>query len=318
MTSPTQRFSPWARMTRAQRENLNGHLLTAPTLLVILAIVIVPFLAVIVFAFADLRLVDIPYMNLGNIEWTLDNIIGAMESKAFWGALGTTIAYATLTTLGAIVCGLAIALAIRRPFRGRGVVRALLLVPYVLPVIAAATIWRTMLNPQYGLINAFGLEFLGWDRPIGFLNTSTYEVFGVSIPLTLLTVVAFEVWKTTPLTFLFITARLQSIPGDIEEAAALDGASSRKILTQIVAPQLRAVVLLLILLRFIWSFQSFNDIYLLTGGAGGTQVMAVKVYTELITRADIGSAASYGLLMSVILAVLLVFYVLLSRRKETL
>jgi len=305
-------------MTRAQRESANGILLTAPSLAVILVIVIVPFLAVIIFAFADLRLIDIPHMTLGNIDWTFDNMRRARESDQFWGALSTTVAYATLTTIGSIGAGVIVALAMRRPFRGRGLIRALLLVPYVLPVIAAATIWRTMLNTQYGVINAIGVEYLGWDGPIGFLNTTSRDVLGVPVPLTLLTVVAFEIWKSAPLAFLFITARLQSVPGDIEEAAALDGATGRQKFTQILLPQLRSVILLLSLLRFIWSFQNFNDIYLLTGGAGGTQVMAIKVYTELITRANIGSAASYGLLMSLILAVLLVIYFVVSKRREEL
>ncbi|WP_308798086.1 carbohydrate ABC transporter permease [Agromyces silvae] len=316
MTSVSPRTSLWSRLSRGQRENLNGYLLSGPSLLVVMLVVIVPFLAVIVFAFADIRLIDIPTLSLWDIEWTLDNFTAAMSSGAFWGALWTTIVYATFTTLGAIVVGLSVALAMRRPFRGRGLVRALLLVPYVLPVIAAATIWRTMLNPQYGVVNAFGMEFLGWERPISFLSTTTGEIAGIPVPVALTTVIVFEIWKTAPLAFLFITARLQSIPSDIEEAAALDGANSRQILTKMIMPQLRNVILLLLLLRFIWSFQSFNDIYLLTGGAGGTQVMAVKVYTELITRANIGSAAAYGLLMSVILAALLVVYVLVSRRKE--
>lgn len=310
------KVSRWGRLRRSQRETANGWLLTTPSLFAIMFVVIIPFLAVVVFAFANIRLIDIPRMSLGNIDWTLDNLRRALNSPSFWSALGTTVTYALATTVGAIICGLAMALALRRPFRGRGFVRAALLIPYVLPVIAAATIWRTMLNQQYGFINAFGMEYLGWDRPIAFLNTANMELWGINVPLSLTVVIIFEIWKTAPLAFLFITARLQSIPKELEEAAAIDGANGRQTLLRIVMPQLRAVVLLLILLRFIWSFQSFNDIYLLTGGAGGTQVMAVRVYHELITRADIGSASAYGLLMTVILTVLLGIYVFLSRRKE--
>jgi multiple sugar transport system permease protein len=318
VSSITTRFSLWARLTRTQRENFNGYILSAPSMIMITLVVVIPFVAVVVFAFADIRLIDIPQLSPLNIDWTVGNFSRAMDSSAFWGALRTTLAYATFTTLGAIVVGLVLALAMRAPFRGRGLVRALLLVPYVLPVIAAATIWRTMFNTQYGIVNAWGMEYLGWDRPIGFLSTTSMDVAGVSVPVALTAVILFEIWKTAPLAFLFITARLQSIPFELEEAAALDGASSRQILTSIIAPQLRAVILLLLLLRFIWSFQSFNDIYLLTGGAGGTQVMAVKVYNELITRADIGSAAAYGILMSLILTVLLIGYVFVVRRKEAM
>lgn len=313
------RHSPrWGRLSRSQRETTNGWILTAPSLLAITGVVLLPFLAVVVFAFANIRLIDIPRISLSTIEWTWGNLERALNSPTFWSSLNTTFIYALGTTIGAIVCGIALALALRRPFWGRGFVRAAVLIPYVLPVIAAATLWRTMLNQQYGFINAFGRQYLGWERPIAFLNTASTDVWGVPVPLTLIVVIAFEVWKTTPLAFLFITARLQSMPKELEEAASIDGAKSRQILFQIILPQLRAVVLLLILLRFIWSFQSFNDIYLLTGGAGGTQVMAVRVYHELITRANIGSASAYGILMSVILTVLLVAYVFVTRRKEAM
>ncbi|OYO06382.1 carbohydrate ABC transporter permease [Enemella evansiae] len=302
----------------ARRVSRQGQLLTAPTLLVITFASIIPLILVFVFAFSKVRLVDIPRLGTRPIQWTLENFERAFANPTFWDALGTTLLYATLTMIGSVGTGLLLALALRRPFKGRGVIRALLLVPYVLPVIAAVTIWKTMLNTQYGIVNAIGTTFLGWGAPIGFLNTSSIDVFGVPIPLSLLVVVLFEIWTSAPLSFLFITARLQSIPAELEEAAAIDGASHWQTLWQITLPQLRGVVLLLCLLRFIWTFQSFNEVYLLTEGAGGTQVMALRVYTELVTRANIGSAAAYGLLMSAVLVVLLAGYVMLLRRKEEL
>jgi multiple sugar transport system permease protein len=309
----------WGRpRSRSQRDNRNGLLLTAPTFVVILLASILPLALVVVFAFSEIRLVDIPKLGTEPIEWSLENFQRALGNPAFWRALGTTVLYASLTMIGSVGLGLVLALALRRPFRGRGLVRALVLVPYVLPVIAAVTIWQTMLNPQYGVVNAFGREVLGWESSIGFLNTSTTEIWGIPIPLSLLVVVAFEIWTSAPLSFLFITARLQGVSPSIEEAAALDGANGFQITGRIVMPQLKGVILLLCLLRFIWTFQSFSEIYLLTEGAGGTQVMALKVYTELVTRADIGSAAAYGLLMSVVLISLLAVYVALSRRKVDL
>ncbi|MCP2635482.1 sugar ABC transporter permease [Microbacterium sp. HD4P20] len=306
----------WGRpLSRSQRDNRNGLLLTTPTLVVVVLASIIPLILVVVFAFSEIRLVDIPRLGTEPVEWTLDNFRRALNNPSFWQALGTTLLYASLTMIGSVGVGLALALALRRPFRGRGIVRALLLVPYVLPIIAAVTIWQTMLNPQYGLVNSFGREFLGWEQSIGFLNTTTAYVWGIPIPLSLLVVVVFEIWASAPLSFLFITARLQGVSPSIEEAAALDGANGAQILGRIVMPQLKGVILLLCLLRFIWTFQSFSEVYLLTEGAGGTQVMALKVYTELVTRADIGSAAAYGLLMSVVLVSLLAVYVALSRRR---
>ncbi|MDR5699234.1 carbohydrate ABC transporter permease [Agromyces aerolatus] len=315
MSSAAIRSRRGRALTRSRRDNRNGLLLTAPTFLVITLASLIPLVLVVVFAFSEIRLVDIPQLGTEPIDWSLDNFRRALSNPSFWQALGTTLLYASLTMVGSVGIGLVLALALRRPFRGRGVVRALLLVPYVLPIIAAVTIWQTMLNPQYGLVNAVGRQFLGWEQPVGFLNTATTEVWGIPIPLSLLVVVVFEIWTSAPLSFLFITARLQGVSPSIEEAAALDGANGAQILTRIVMPQLKGVILLLCLLRFIWTFQSFSEVYLLTEGAGGTQVMALKVYTELVTRADIGSAAAYGLLMSVVLITLLAVYVVLSRRK---
>ncbi|PRY00953.1 carbohydrate ABC transporter permease [Allonocardiopsis opalescens] len=302
---------------RARQEDIQGRLLVSPTVVVVGLVVLLPFLAVVVLAFQDLRLIDIPRITPADLEVTFDNFATVLSSAGFWTALRTTVVYATATTLGAIVAGVAVALALRRPFPGRGLVRGLVLVPYVLPVVAAATIWRTSLDTQYGVVNAFGRQVLGWEAPLAFLSSAGHEIGGVTVPLALTTVIAFEIWKTFPLAFLFVTARLQAVPGDLEEAASIDGASALQRFWYIVLPQLRGVVALLIVLRFLWSFQSFNDIYLLTGGAGGTEVLAVRVYEELITRANIGTASALGLVMTVLLSVLLVLYVRMARKEQS-
>ncbi len=312
------RMARGSRLSRGQRANLHGYLLSAPSYLTITLVILIPFCAVVVFAFAEFRLIDVSQMSLGTIDWSLANMSGALQSGRFWSALGTTVAYAVFTTIGVIVGGVMVALAMRKPFRGQHVVRALFLVPYVLPVIAAATIWRTMLNPQYGIINAFGTSVLGWEAPIAFLTTRSAEIGSLSIPVALTMVILFEIWKSAPFTFLFVTARLQNVPAELEDAAAIDGANARQRLTHIVLPQLRTVVMVLVLLRFIWSFQNFNDIYLLTQGAGGTEVMAVQVFKQLTVRADVGSAAAYGLCMTAILVVFGIAWALANRRKEAL
>ncbi|HLV56910.1 MAG TPA: sugar ABC transporter permease [Actinotalea caeni] len=316
--APTVRTARGSRLSRGQRANLHGYLLSAPSYLAIAVVILIPFFAVVVFAFADFRLIDIPRLSLDTIDWTLDNVRGALGSTAFWSALSTTLLYAAFTTVGVIAGGVIVALAMRKPFRGQSVVRALFLVPYVLPVIAAATIWRTMLNPQYGIVNAFGTQVLGWSSPIAFLTTKSAQIGGLTIPVALIVVILFEIWKSAPFTFLFVTARLQNVPAELEDAAAIDGANAGQRLAHIVLPQLRTVVMVLVLLRFIWSFQNFNDIYLLTQGAGGTEVMAVKVFKELTVRADVGSAAAYGLWMTAILLVFGVLWALANRRKEAM
>ncbi|ASU84751.1 sugar ABC transporter permease [Nocardiopsis gilva YIM 90087] len=302
--------------TRREREELHGRLLVAPTLLVVGAVVLFPFLAGFVLSLQDMRLIDIRFFSPADLEITFDNFDRVLSSAGFWAAARTTVVYATVTTVGSLLAGLVVALALRRPFRGRGAVRGLLLVPYVLPVVAATTIWTTLLNPQYGAVNEIGRRVLGWSAPINFLTTYDIDIGGLPVPVALSVVIAFEVWKSFPLAFLFITARLQAVPRDLEEAAVVDGASPTQVFRHVLLPQLTGVLALLGLLRFIWSFQNFTDVYLLTGGAGGTEVVAVRVYEELVTRANIGTASALGVLMTLALAGLLVLYLRMVRKGQ--
>jgi multiple sugar transport system permease protein len=303
-------------ISRRQREARDGLALVLPTLLVVGFVVAFPFLRSILFAFQDIRLIDIPTLPWWSLEPTMENFEKVLGAAGFWEAVRTTAIYATASTLGTVGFGLVLSLALRRGFRGRGLIRVLLLVPYVLPLVAATTVWDSMLNPQFGIVNEFGLRFLGWDAPVNFLSTTSQDVAGITVPVALTTVIAFELWKTTPLAFLFITARLQTISSDLEEAARIDGASPLQSFRYVVLPELKGVLLLMGFLRFIWSFQNFNDIYLLTGGAGGTEVVAIQVYNELIRDSDVGTASALGLLMTGALVVFLALYVVANRRVE--
>jgi multiple sugar transport system permease protein len=303
-------------LTRPQREARDGVVLVLPTLLVIGFVVVFPFARSVLFAFQEIRLIDIPTLPWWTLEPTLENFDEVLGASGFWQAARTTLIYATASTLGTVGFGLAISLALRRRFRGRGPIRVLLLIPYVLPLVAATTVWESMLNPQFGIVNEFGTRFLGWDAPVNFLSTTSQDVGPITIPVALTTVIAFELWKTTPLALLFITARLQTISSDLEEAARIDGASPWQNFRYVILPELKGVLLLMGFLRFIWSFQNFNDIYLLTGGAGGTEVVAVQVYNELIRDSDVGTASALGLLMTGALVVFLALYVWANRRVE--
>ncbi|RIQ21608.1 carbohydrate ABC transporter permease [Jiangella rhizosphaerae] len=292
------------------REARAGLVLVSPTVLIVLLVVVLPFLWTIVMSFQRLRLIDL--QNVFDITLTLRNFQTVLGSPDLWEMVRTTLIYSIGGTVLSVGAGLATALALRHRFPGRMIIRAFVLVPYVIPVVSAALVWRTLLNPQFGPVNVFGVDVLGWDQPIGFLSERFHrvEVFGAGfdVPIALLTVIAFEAWKTFPLAFLFILARLQGMPRDLEEAARVDGATPLQRFRYVVAPQLSGVIALLVLLRFIWTFQNFNDVYLLTRGAAGTEVVAVQVYQYLVSRNDVGGAAALGLLMSVVLIIAFAVY----------
>lgn len=298
-------------LTAARRENRAGLAFVSPTFLVVLVVVVLPILWTVLLAFQDAKLVDIQGMGLfGN--WTLDNFQQVFGSAGFWSSLSTTVIYTVGATVGSLLLGLVAALALRTPFRGRGLLRGAMLLPYVAPVVAVAFVWEVALSPQYGIVNEWGRSLFGWDDPIAFLSTREYEIglFGLhfDIPLALLTVIAFEIWRYFPFAFLFLLARLQAVPDVLEEAAKVDGATPLQRFRHILMPQLMPVMALLCVLRFIMTFNKFDDVYLLTGGGSGTDVAAVRVYDFLTARYDVGAASAQALVLAGVLVVLLGLY----------
>lgn len=308
-----------SRSARGREEARTGLVLVSPTLIIVAAVVVLPILWTISLAFQEVRLLNLRQTGIVG-SYSLDNFVNVLTSPDFVEALGTTVVYATLGTASAITIGLVAALALRAPFRGRGAVRAAMLLPYVAPVVAAAFVWSTMLNPQFGLVNSWGTTFFGWDEPIAFLSSrsDTVSVLGleVALPTALLTVIAFEAWRSFPFAFLFLTARLQAVPATLEEAARVDGATPTQRFRYIVLPQLLPTIAVLSVLRFIWTFNNFDDIYLLTGGGAGTGVVSVRVFDYLTSRGDIGAAAAMALVLALVLAVLVGLYLRRFGRSE--
>jgi multiple sugar transport system permease protein len=285
---------------------------------IVFTMVVLPILWTVSLAFQQVRLLNLRSTGIIG-DYSLENFQDVLTSPGFVDALVTTLIYSVGGTTLAIGLGLLAALALRKPFRGRGLVRACMLLPYVAPVVAATFVWKTMLNPQFGIVNHYGAALLGWEEPIAFLSSSdNLSPFGIDlhVSMPLFTVVLFECWRSFPFAFLFLTARMMALPESLEEAALVDGATPTQRFRYIVLPQLLPTIAVLTVLRFIWTFNNFDDIYLLTGGASGTQVVAVRVYDYLINRGDIGAAAAQALVLAAILAVLVAIYLKLFGRSE--
>jgi multiple sugar transport system permease protein len=301
--------------TLRQREATTGRVLLTPTVVIVLVVVILPILWAISLAFQPVRLLNIRRAGVvGN--YTLENFERVITSPGFWESLWTTVVYTVGATVFSIGLGLIAAMALRRPFRGRGAVRAVMLLPYITPVVAATFVWTVALNPQYGIVNAWGTKFLGWNEPIAFLSTERSTLLGLPVPTALVTVIVFEAWRYFPFAFLFLVARIQAIPGDLDEAARMDGASIWQRFRFVTLPQLMPVIALLAVLRFIFTFNKFDDIYLLTGGGAGTEVVSVRVYEFLTARKDVGLAAAQAVVLALALVGLIVFYLRALSRAE--
>ncbi len=306
------------RRTLAQRDARTGLALISPTLLVVLAAVVLPLLWSVLIAFQDLKLIQIGTASIFS-ELTGDNFVRVLTTGALWSSLGTTLVYTFGSVFLAVGLGLLAAMLVRKPFRGRTLVRAAFLLPYVAPIVAVTFVWRMMLNPEFGIVNEFGTGVLGWEDPIPFLSQAVarWPFLGMEIPIptALLTVIAFEGWRYFPFAFLFIMARLEAMSTEPEEAALVDGAGPFQSFRHIVFPQLLPVIALLALLRTIWTFNEFDDIFLLTGGAAGTQVASVRIYELLTVQRNVSMASAQSVVLALLLVAMLVVYWLILRKR---
>ncbi|RDC75191.1 sugar ABC transporter permease [Rhodovulum sp. 12E13] len=238
---------------------------------------------------------------LTNLDFTLDNFARVFDGGEFWRTLGITLFYTFFGTIGAIVLGLFAALLLDRDVRGQGLLRGLFLFPYVAPIIAVAFTWVILFDPFSGSVNALLIQMGVTAEAINFFGQR---------PFALIMVTVFAMWSYFPLCFLFILARMQSLPDDIYEAADMDGASPFQKFWYLSLPQLMGILTVLFLLRFIWTFNKFDDIFLLTGGNAGTRTLTVNVYEQAFAVSNIGAGAAVAV---VIFLCLLLFSVLFFR-----
>ena len=249
---------------------------------------------------------------LTNLEFTLDNFFAVFDSEEFLTVLWVTIAYTLFGTLGAIVLGVVAAQLLNRPFRGRAILRGLYLFPYVAPVIAMAFTWLVLFDPFSGAINTMSQRMGVAGDPINFFGERSIPVnfFGLEFgfPLALAMVIAFEAWRYFPLSFLFILARMQSIPTDMYEAADMDGATPFQKFFRLSLPQIMGIIAVLFLLRFIWTFNKFDDIFLLTGGAAGTRTLTVDVYYQGFAIGNLGAGAAVAVVIFIMLLIFALLY----------
>ena len=292
----------------AQHEQRLAYVLLAPPLAIVFSLILFPVLWNFWLAFHEVRLLDLRRFNWWELEATLKNFTKIFTHHDFWPALKATLLYTTGGTLLALLMGLAAAMLVHGRFRGRGLIRGAFLIPYIAPVVAVAFAWRFILDPRGVLMSGLlGTGIL--DQPLHLLGER---------PWAMLSLIAFEGWRYFPFDFLFILARLQAIPDELYEAASVDGATPLEKFLYITLPQLKLVLATLLMLRFMWTFNKFDDVFLVTRGTGGTRVLTIKVYDFLIGEFNVGAGASMALILFTVLGVFLYLFLrlVMSRAEE--
>ena len=191
--------------------------------------------------------------------------------------------------------------------------------PYVSPVIAVAFSWVILFDPYSGIVNSLFIQMEVIEKPINFFGQkyTPISIFGYefNFPLALSMVIIFEIWRYFPLSFLFILARIQSIPQDIYEAAEIDGATPLQQFYYLSIPFLIGIIAVLFLLRFIWTFNKFDDIFLLTGGNAGTRTLTVNVYEQAFAISNLGAGAAVAVVIFIFLLVFSVIFIKFSKKE---
>ncbi|MBW2053416.1 MAG: sugar ABC transporter permease [Deltaproteobacteria bacterium] len=296
----------------SSREARLAFWMLAPAFTIVIVIVVFPVIWNIWLSLKPVLLGDLRGASLFSFNLTLGNFLKVFTDPNFSTIFLTTIIYATLGSVLSIILGLVAALLVQDEFPGRSLVRGLLLSPYIAPVVAVTFTWSFILDPQLGVLNWLAVDKGLFSQPIPFLSQRWWvldlPLITVRIPLALTSVILFEGWRYFPFAFLFILARLQAIPDDLYQASVVDGASPLQRFRHITLPQLYMVLANLFLFRFIWTFNKFDDIFLLTRGQAGTEVLTIKVYDYAFGEFNIGASSAVAIVLFVTLAAFLIVY----------
>jgi multiple sugar transport system permease protein len=277
----------------------------APSAIFLLLLAGVPTVTVFMTAMQDVGMGDMsgPYVGLENFVW-------ALTSEAFYTALWNSFIWVFGSVSIEMVLGLGLALLLNKTFAFRGVARAVILAPYLVPTVVAVLTWRYMFHDIVGIINAGFMSVGLIDKPLLWLNSQS---------LAMVSVILVGVWKFFPFAVIALLGILQAIPQEQYEAARIDGASNFQQFWRITLPYVMPVFLLTALLRTIWTFHKFEIIYLLTGGGplDATTTLPILVYLKAFSDFEFGRAAAVAILTFGILGILLGLYFVLIKRAET-
>lgn len=280
-------------------------LLLAPMILVMGAVIGWPLIQTFVLSLTDTQLMDVSPPSFVGFE----NFIKGLGNQGFLDALKVSGLFALVVVSSEMILGTGVALLLNEPFRGRNLVRALLILPWAVPTTVNAIMWRLIYNPEYGALNSllFQLGFL--DSYISWLGSADKALWSVMFA---------DVWKNFSLVAMIALASLQTLPDSQIEAAKIDGAGAWQRFRYITLPHLIPSLQVALVLRIIEAVKVFDIIYVMTKGgpANKTRSASIFVYQEAFTNSRMGSGAAYAIIMVSLIMILIAFYIRGLSRKE--
>jgi multiple sugar transport system permease protein len=287
-----------------RRYALLGVALIAPTVLIFLAVIVYPLVTAIYLSLFKIFTPTLQGSFVGLSNYS--QLLGAGE---FWKALRVTLTWTVFTLALQIVFGVLAALMLHQNMLFRALARSLILFPYFVSTVVAVLVWRWLFNDLYGILNHAMIMSGLISRPLDWLG---------SMPNAMVSIILVGAWKYFPFVVIAVLARLQSIPEALHEAAKIDGAGPIARFFDVTLPQLKDVLIVVVLLRAIWDFKEFDLIYLLTGGGPvtSTQTLPLMVYAEAFGQNDMGRASAVAVTMMLVMLVFMTLYLARTSRMD--
>jgi multiple sugar transport system permease protein len=272
------------------------HVFLGPALAVLAMVTVYPLLHVIWSSFHQRLLIfDI------NELVGLDNYVRIFGDDRYWHAVLNTFYFTGVSVSIELVLGVAFAMLLDSVVRGRGALRAIVLLPWAIPTVVSAKMWEWIYNPDFGILNHLLGTDVNWlGNPFWALNAAVFM----------------DVWKTTPFVTLLITAALQEIPDDLYRAARVDGADRTTIFRRITLPLIAPMIVVILIFRTLDAFRVFDAVYVLTGGgpAGTTETLSIYAYNLLFQTLQFGYGSTVALTVFVFVGLLTLLYLAILRR----
>ncbi len=249
-----------------------------------------------------------------SLLWPGQEFVGTKNIRAvldddFMPLLRTTLTFTVYATLLPFVIGFVVALILNTSIRGQGLLRSLFLLPWLIPTVVVSFLWMWIFNANYGVLNGLLRQTGLIVENINWLGHRERAMFAVIVA---------KSWNTFPWMAVMLLAGLQTIPRELNEAAAIDGAGRARIFRHITLPQLRGIIGTVVLLSFIWNFQHFETLYVMTTGgpARATTTFSVAVYKTAFQKFDLGEAGAIGILWMALLSVIVALYLKFGMDNE--
>ena len=297
---PTRR----RRSALKRRQTLLAWLMLAPALAAVALVALYPLGRTVYYSFTDQQFLE----GLQPTKWIgLANYKDLWHDTDFRHAVVETIKFTVITVLFEFVLGMIIALVVNSNFKGRGVMRAVMLIPWAIPTVISAQMWKWMYNDVYGVFNDGLLRLHIIHRPIAWVSDPHYALASVC---------AVDIWKTTPFVALLLLAGLQVIPKDLYEAASVDGANKLQQFWRITLPLLRPAILVALIFRTLDALRVFDVFYVFFGNRPDTETMAIYAQDNIVGNGDVGYGSAISVAIFLIIAIFVVIYVTFIKVEE--